>query len=230
MNVIKKSYILIILIFISTSIYSDETYNFDISLGINLEYGPDTFDGGDFKFMPTLGFRYIVFKEDLSVKEKEEIEEYDGEFSLKASKHKIIDKAILLDFLIKLKFSESYEYASFITEEKSFFDLYLGLGYLMHLKKTYYLTFLGGFNIYHENSTKSFNEKNASPDFKMEYIDKSDSFLDYGIYLGFETTFMLPPKGNLDNLFSISINFTYNYKMVLGEHSLLSMLSLGYKF
>ena len=229
MNVINKFYILIILILMNINIFSSDTFNYDISLGMGVEYGQDTINGRDFNWMPALGFKFYFLKsiEEMSVSNNEE--EYDGEFSLKVKKRTIIKSSLFFDSFLKMRFSDSTTYGDFLKEDKSFFDIYLGLGYLKHIKKSYYMSFSGGGNIYFENNKRSFVSGNESPDIKMDYQSKEDSFTDYGIYTTFETVFLLP-KENLNNLFSFAIAFTFNYKFVLREYNIFGLLSVGYKF
>ncbi len=230
MNVINKFYIIFLLFFvISLNLFSSNTFTNDISLGFGLKYGKDTINRHNFSFLPTLGYRFFFFKE---VKEKvlnTNPEEYDGEYKLAPKVTLIMKSSLFLDTFIKLKFSDSNEYQNFLKQEKTYLDLYLGLGYLMHLKNRIYMTFYGGGNFYKETSKMGFNEENASPDFEMNYEGNKHSFIDYGGYLGFETLFFMS-KTKLKNIFTISIAFTYNYKMVLKEHNLNSSLNIGFKF
>lgn len=230
MNVISKFYITLLLCFLfSLNLFSSDTFTNDISLGLGLNYGKDTVNRHNFSFLPTLGYRFFFFKD---IKEKvlqDNPEEYDDEYKSAPKITLIMKSSFFLDTFIKLKFSDSNEYQDFLKQEKTYFDVYFGLGYLMHLRNRIYMTFYGGGNFYKETSKMSFNEKNASPDLKMTYEGNSHSFTDYGGYIGFETLFFMS-KTKLKNVFTVSIDFTYNYKMVLKEHNLDSTLNVAFKF
>jgi len=226
MNVIKFS---IIILAISFSVFAKDTFNFNLTAGIGLTYGSDTLNGRDFSWTPTLGFRTYFSKNLKEIKVGDNTDEYEGEFKIKPVEKMIIKDSLFIDSMLKLKFSEESGYGSFLKEEKSYFDLYLGAGYLLHIKNTYYTSFLGGINLYYESNKKSFNEDNQSSDIPMEYKEKEDSFIDYGFYLGFETIFFIP-SAELNDLFSFKISFIYNYKIVLDEYNILSLLTVGYNF
>ena len=230
MNVISKFYIVFLLFFTaSLNIYSADTFTNNVSIGLGLKYGKDTVNRHNFSFLPTFGYRFFFLK---NIKEKvlnENPEEYDGIYKSAPKVTLIMKSSLFFDSFIKLKFSDTNEYENFLQQEKTYIDLYLGIGYLMHLKKRIYMTFYGGGNFYRETSKMSFNESNASSDFQMDYEGNEHSIIDYGGYIGFETLFFLS-KTKLKNVFTVSIAFTYNYKMVLNEHNLISILNTGFKF
>jgi hypothetical protein len=235
MNVINKLFIFIVFISISsTTLFSSDIFSKifsnDLSIGIGLKYGKDTINRHDFEWTPTIGYRLYFLPDVSEITMKDDSDEYSGVYNNEPTKKILLINAVFfLDLMTKLKIFESNEYGGFLQEDKTSFDFYFGVGYLMHIKNSYYMSFFGGGNFYKESSVKSFNEENASPDLEIDYVGNEYGFSDYGFYLGFDTIFFLS-KSKLNNVFTLSIAFTYNYKIVLNEHNLLSALNLGFKF
>jgi len=230
MNVINKLLIFIVFMLISGStLLSSDMFSNEISIGIGLKYGKDTVNRHNFEWLPILGYKFYFLKQRSEIILGSNPEEYDGEYKSAPKTITHLKSSLFIDSFIKLKFSDSYTYGDFLEQEKSYFDLYLGIGYLMHMKKRMYMSFYGGGNFYKETSKKSFNEDNASPDLVMTYEGNEHSFIDYGGYLGFDTIFFLS-KMKTRNFITFSISFIYNYKIVMNEHDLISTLNFGFKF
>jgi len=227
MNVIK---ITIILFFIlSANINALNDFKNDFNIGLGLKYGKNTEIRHEVYFFPMLIYRYFFKSE---VKEHDIYftpKEYDGRYQSKPLKQTVMEKAYFIDAFMQMKLSDNENYEKFMTLERDFLDIYLGMGKLIHLRKRIYMTFYGGGNFYIENNIKKFDEKYASPDLKMKYESKEHSFLDYGFYAGFETLFFTS-KTRIRNVFTVSLAFTFNRKFVLNENYLISSLNLGFKF